>query len=288
VKFPKLFGKKGGDSDDSDDDSDEEMEDESEEESEDDDDDDSDEDGEKRPGGRRRRIIIAAAAVVGLGAAGGGAWYFLAGGDPAPMAKRVHDGPIAIFELQPRESALTPPVGGGLNAITAQEQGPGAGVMVPATTLAAFGNIPEAEPGEPLSGVPDPALIENGTLPKVGDDGRLPWKVYARPYDAKDDRPRIAIIISGMGLSQAVTRAAIKRLPGPVTLAFDPPTPRTWTGGSKGPARRGTRCLCPCPWSPKGSPSRTPDPTPCLPPWTLRKICAAWISSSAGCPATWA
>ena len=94
--------------------------------------------------------------------------------------------------------------------------------MVPAATLAAFGNIPNAEPGEPLSGVPDPALIDRETLPKVGADGRLPWQAYARPFDARDDRPRIAIIITGMGLSEASTRAAIKRLPGPVTLAFDP------------------------------------------------------------------
>ena len=226
MKFPKLFGKKGDDSEDSDDEFDEETEDESEEDSEEDSDDEvddeDDEDGEKRPQGRGRLIIIAAIAVVVLGVGGGGAWYFLAGDEPTPRAKRDHKGPIAVLELKPRRVALTPPAGGGLNAIAAKERGPGAGVMVPAATLAAFGNIPSAEPGDPLSGVPDPALIEGGTLPKVGDDGRMPWQVYARPFDGRDDRPRIAIIITGMGLSRASTDAAIKRLPGPVTLAFDP------------------------------------------------------------------
>ena len=223
MKFPKLFGKKGDDSEDSDDEFDEETEDESDEDSEEDsDDDEDDEDGEKRPQGRGRLIIIAAVAVVVLGAGGGGGWYFLAGDKPTPKANRDHKGPIAVLELKPRRGALTPPAGGGLNAIAANEQGPGAGVMVPAATLAAFGNIPSVEPGEPLAGVPDPALIERDTLPKVGDDGRLPWQAYARPFDGRDDRPRIAIIITGMGLSRASTDAAIKRLPGPVTLAFDP------------------------------------------------------------------
>ncbi len=229
MKFPKLFGKKGGDSED--DELDEESDDESEEKSEDDedsgDDDEDDEDGEKRPAGRGRLIIIAAVAVIVLGAGAGGAWYFLAGDEPTPKAKRDHKGPIAVLELKPRARALTPPPGGGLNAIAAkdQEQRPGAGIMVPAATLAAFGNMPGAEPGEPLAGVPDPALIERDTLPKVGADGRLPWQAYARPFDARDDRPRIAIIITGMGLSRASTDAAIKRLPGPVTLAFDPYAP---------------------------------------------------------------
>ena len=178
MKFPKLFGKKGDDSEDSDDEFDEESEDESEEDDDsvdevddEDDEDDEDEDGEKRPLGRGRLIILAAAAVVVFGA-GGGAWYFLAGDEPTPKAKRDHKGPIAFLELEPRGGALTPPAGGGLNTFTANERGPGAGVMVPAATLAAFGNIPSAEPGEPLAEVPDPALIERDTLPKVGDDGR--------------------------------------------------------------------------------------------------------------------
>ncbi|MCH7957845.1 MAG: divergent polysaccharide deacetylase family protein, partial [Proteobacteria bacterium] len=56
----------------------------------------------------------------------------------------------------------------------------------------------------------------------VGADGRRPWRVYARPFDARDERPRIAIIVTGLGLSQAATEAAITRLPGSVTLAFNP------------------------------------------------------------------
>jgi polysaccharide deacetylase 2 family uncharacterized protein YibQ len=59
-------------------------------------------------------------------------------------------------------------------------------------------------------------------LPRIGDDGRLPWQVYARPFDNRDTRPRVAIVLSGLGLSGAATQAAIQGLPGGVTLAFQP------------------------------------------------------------------
>jgi len=76
-----------------------------------------------------------------------------------------------------------------------------------------------------LQPAPDPGLIEQtsiGPLPRIGDDGRLPWQVYARPFDNRDTRPRIALIMSGLGLSGAATQAAIQGLPGGVSLAFQP------------------------------------------------------------------
>jgi uncharacterized protein len=75
-----------------------------------------------------------------------------------------------------------------------------------------------------LTPAPDPALIkstDNGPLPVVAPDGRTPLLVYARPYKATG-RPRIAVIVGSLGLSQATTVAAIQQLPGGVTLAFAP------------------------------------------------------------------
>ena len=72
---------------------------------------------------------------------------------------------------------------------------------------------------------PDPGLVENspdGPLPIVGKDGRQAWQVYARPFDAKDPRPRVALIITGIGLDQTLSQAALDRLPGTVTFGFDP------------------------------------------------------------------
>ena len=77
----------------------------------------------------------------------------------------------------------------------------------------------------PLKPAPDPGLTEKselGLLPVIGDDGRKPWLVYARRFDERDRRPRIALVIVGLGLSEASTQAAIQRLPGAVTLAFAP------------------------------------------------------------------
>lgn len=77
----------------------------------------------------------------------------------------------------------------------------------------------------PLAPAPDPALIEpspQGPLPKIDAAGREPWQVYARPSKRDDDRPKVAVILSGLGLSGAATDAAIQGLPGEVTLAFQP------------------------------------------------------------------
>lgn len=84
--------------------------------------------------------------------------------------------------------------------------------------------IPRSQRGS-LRPAPDPGLVElsaQGPLPRIGPDGREPWKVYARPYDDRDTRPRVAIILSGLGLSSAATEAAIQDLPSEVTLAFQP------------------------------------------------------------------
>ena len=77
---------------------------------------------------------------------------------------------------------------------------------------------------QPLA-APDPELMEEapfGPLPRVAADGRAPRDHYAAPFDASDPRPRIAIVIHGLGLAADATDAAISDLPAAVTLAFSP------------------------------------------------------------------
>ncbi len=79
-----------------------------------------------------------------------------------------------------------------------------------------------------MSTAPDPGLSEDtpdGSMPRIGQDGRQPWQVYARPYNVADHRPRIAIVMAGLGLSTSTTDAAITRLPANVTLVFDVQSP---------------------------------------------------------------
>ncbi|MEI9990229.1 MAG: divergent polysaccharide deacetylase family protein [Rhizomicrobium sp.] len=72
--------------------------------------------------------------------------------------------------------------------------------------------------------VADPALIEstaNGPLPRIAVDGTAPMRAYAAPA-ADNGKPRIAIVISGLGMSAKQTAAALASLPPQVTLAFAP------------------------------------------------------------------
>lgn len=92
------------------------------------------------------------------------------------------------------------------------------------------GSLPEAgdevtAPVDSLSPAPDPALVaygRHGPLPVIAPDGRRALNVYARPFNRKDKRPRLAIIVGGLGLSRATTEAAIAMLPPAVTLSFTP------------------------------------------------------------------
>lgn len=75
-----------------------------------------------------------------------------------------------------------------------------------------------------LPQAPDPAVTEQAGesyLPKIGADGRKPMRVYARPFDEMDPRPRVAIVMVDMGLSRIATDAALRRMPPNVAMAFD-------------------------------------------------------------------
>ncbi|WP_237152842.1 divergent polysaccharide deacetylase family protein [Oryzibacter oryziterrae] len=73
---------------------------------------------------------------------------------------------------------------------------------------------------------PDPDLVERiayGPLPRIGEDGRRPVDVYARPVPSfVGASPKIVIIVGDLGLSQNGTQAALQQLPPQVTLAFAP------------------------------------------------------------------
>ncbi len=77
----------------------------------------------------------------------------------------------------------------------------------------------------PLAAAPDPALIQQspvGPLPVISPDGRESWRVYARRFDKSDKRPRIAIVLTGLGINARTAQTAVQGLPGQVTLAFVP------------------------------------------------------------------
>lgn len=150
-----------------------------------------------------------------------------AGGHAAPPAGLGHaaPAPAAAEAVRPNPAPASPRT---LNALSANEEEPGAGIVVASISPQAFAGLPLPSAAHPLPPVPDPGLIEEspaGRLPKVDSKGRRPWQIYARPFEPREDQakwPRVAVLVSGLGLSRAATEAAIRRMPGAVSLAFDP------------------------------------------------------------------
>ncbi|MFM2129381.1 MAG: hypothetical protein RL477_927 [Pseudomonadota bacterium] len=136
---------------------------------------------------------------------------------PAPQASEPARQPPPA---QPTPAPAAEPAPAPAPAQPAAAPGKPAAVPAPSSSVAAL-----PMPTQGLAPAPDPSLIEAsrfGKLPRVAPDGRKAWQAYARPFDANDQRPRIAIIIGNLGMSGAATEAAIQTLPGAVTLAFSP------------------------------------------------------------------
>ena len=88
-------------------------------------------------------------------------------------------------------------------------------------------------PGRDLPGPvndPDPALLEHvpgspaDTLPRIAADGRKPMRFYAAGFDPTTTRPRVGLLLAGVGLSFADSKKAITDLPPQVTFAVSPYT----------------------------------------------------------------
>ncbi|AEO47744.1 hypothetical protein F11_06370 [Rhodospirillum rubrum F11] len=121
---------------------------------------------------------------------------------------------------------------------------------------------PGTFPAPSLGDAPSSDLLrssEHGLLPVIAADGRMPWRTYARPFTGDATRPRVAIIVSGLGMREAATQAAITRLPPDVTLAFDPYAPAlpAWMGKAR---QSGHETLLELPVEPTGYPAIDPGP----------------------------
>jgi polysaccharide deacetylase 2 family uncharacterized protein YibQ len=132
---------------------------------------------------------------------------------------------------------------------------------VPRASIAAPNTGPITRPlyaGKAL--LADPALIENtpqGPLPRIADDGRKPMTAYAAPAPA--GKFKIAIVVSGLGLSASATKAAIDALPPAVTLGFAPYAQdvSSWVAEARA---RGHELLLEIPMEPFDFPDSDPGP----------------------------
>lgn len=158
-------------------------------------------------------------AVLGFGALAAGVGYLV-----------LTDPPTQDIAAAPSQMILTiPPLAPGRSEDVRPPPEPKA-IEPPSQTPAAQGEAPVAAapaPAPQVAAVPtlDPALVEPSTfgpLPRIAPDGRQPREVYARPFNNPYEQPMIAVVVTGLGLSDAATIAAIQELPGEITLAFSP------------------------------------------------------------------
>jgi polysaccharide deacetylase 2 family uncharacterized protein YibQ len=109
--------------------------------------------------------------------------------------------------------------------------------------------------------VADPELLERtpeGQLP-IAANGRTPMAAYARPFNRADQRPRIALVIGGLGISADATKLALDHLPPGVTLSFAPYASgvQRWIDAARG---AGHEVLLEVPMEPLSIPKSGPGP----------------------------
>lgn len=154
-----------------------------------------------------------------------------------------------------------------------------------AQTAEGLQNLPPIPQGPGLAQAPIAGLTApgpgGGPLPIIGADGRTVAEAYARPFQP-NGRPKVSVIIGGLGLNAQTTRAAIETLPGEVTLSFAP-----YSEGLQGwidlARAHGHEVLLETPMEPADYPANDPGPYTLIaanrPEDTVRKL--EWLMSRA-------
>ncbi len=123
--------------------------------------------------------------------------------------------------------------------------------------------LAQAEPavGAQSLARPDTSLQEDGKygpLPVISGD-RQPWQTYSHAFEDPENRPRIAIIINGLGLGTVTTTLAMERLPSEVTLGLSP-YGRNLPDWAEKARVAGHETLVVVPMEPQSYPSDDPGP----------------------------
>ena len=173
---------------------------------------------------------------------------------PAPAAAAPEPAPAPV----PAQAAAPPPAPSDQPppAAEAASQTPAAPPPPPLDVPVAAPDFPAARPIP----APDSALLEQGrfgALPRVGADGRTSIRAYAGQFDRQDTRPRVGIIVADIGISNAQTEDAIRRLPPMVTFAISPYAPRPAQVAERLRAK-GAETLIGLPLEPAGYPLNDP------------------------------
>lgn len=218
--------------------------------------------GDPRAGAPVVRISLAQAAATGVALPG---WRDAL----APEAEGEAEVSTGYYSLSedPMSFAASGPIEGSA-VITL----PGGGVAEGAT----HAPLPVA----PLAGLTAPGP-GGAPLPIIAANGQKPAEAYARPF-TPNGKPRVALVVGGLGLNAALTRKAIETLPPEVTLSFAPYAEdlQGWIDLARA---NGHEVLLEAPMEPTDYPSNDPGPMTLLassqPAETTRKL--EWLLSRA-------
>lgn len=133
------------------------------------------------------------------------------------VSTRNASGPATAQQARGNNGAAANTQGNTTNVATIERRStPGGGVVIKVPD-----NLPASSAAEPLYDTRVGERTDQGILPVVSASGHKAYKLYARSF-ANTDAPKIAIVMTGVGVSARGTDAAIRKLPGEVTLAFAP------------------------------------------------------------------
>lgn len=122
--------------------------------------------------------------------------------------------------------------------------------------------VPQIPRGaESLAVAPNDALslmAEGMFLPVIAKDGTKPWQFYGKKVAAVSGKPKVALIITDLGLGNNATDAALK-LPTRITMAFSPYGKESalWFLNAR---NLGYESLCAMPMEPTDYPASDPGP----------------------------
>lgn len=143
--------------------------------------------------------------------------------EPAPPAPPTTttppEPPLQPPQVVPESAPPPAPAEPGAPEAAPQPEAP----AEPAPKAPSEAEAPAEKPAEPdASAAPgQEALVHIPVIPPAPEE--LPyWERHRQPFNMDDKRPRIAVVLSGLGLSDSATEAAIEQLPAAVTLSFSP------------------------------------------------------------------
>ena len=221
-------------------------------------------------------LLVTVLLIVGMSAAAG---LYLALGDRQDAGERV----VTRIAISEDEASAA---GQGDDAPDAPEASAPEASAPEATGSGSEAAAPDnGETDQPTTadlsatGADQPAAPEDDTPPDSEEPGETPtqdaaapaddlssadqeipaWRRYAAPFDSSDTRARIAVVVTGLGLSDTATEAAIRTLPAAVSLSFTPYAKnlRSWVTLARS---NGHEVLLDLPMEPTTFPNDDPGP----------------------------